>query len=177
MNPSNLNPSFSSFLSRHIGLNEGEQKEILQSMGLSSLEELMGESLPATLPLQKSLSLDSHAPLSEQEMLQRLETMMSQNQQYECLMGLGFHPCVLPQVIQRNLLENPGWYTAYTPYQAEISQGRLECLLHFQTMICDLTGMELANASLLDEASAAVESHGHGFKHCPWFRPRAEKHG
>ena len=111
------------------------------------LDQLISETVPDNIRLQNPLNLD--AAMSEQEYLQHIHDMASKNKVFKSYIGLGYHPSNLPAVIQRNILENPGWYTAYTPYQAEIAQGRLEALLNFQTMIADLTGMEIANASLL----------------------------
>ena len=125
-------------------------------VGANSIEELIQETVPDNIRLQSTLNLE--APLSEQEYLEHIHQLASKNKVYKSFIGMGYHPSNLPAVIQRNILENPGWYTAYTPYQAEIAQGRLEALLNYQTMITDLTGMELANASLLDESTAAAEA-------------------
>lgn len=145
-----------SFALRHIGPNEQEQKDMLQTLGVNSLDQLIYETIPDDIRLENPLNLDE--PMSEDEYLIHLHQMAKKNKVYKTYIGLGYHPCILPAVIQRNILENPGWYTAYTPYQAEIAQGRLEALLNFQTMITDLTGMEIANASLLDESTAAAEA-------------------
>ncbi|MCL4124888.1 UNVERIFIED_CONTAM: hypothetical protein GTU68_011093 [Idotea baltica] len=129
---------------------------MLKTIGVDSLDQLIYETIPDDIRLKKELDLDE--PMSEQEYLVYLNDVTKKNKVYKTYIGLGYHPTILPPVIQRNILENPGWYTAYTPYQAEIAQGRLEALLNFQTMITDLTGMELANASLLDESTAAAEA-------------------
>lgn len=144
-----------SFQRRHIGPNEKEQKEMLEAIGVESLEQLISETIPSDIRLKKSIELD--APVSEYEYLNHIEALSHKNKVFKSYIGLGYHEAILPSVIKRNILENPGWYTAYTPYQAEIAQGRLEALLNYQTMVCDLTGMELANASLLDESTAAAE--------------------
>ena len=120
------------------------------------MEELINQTIPNDIRLEKDLTLDM--AMSEQQYLEHIGELAEKNQVFKTYMGLGYHQAITPPVIQRNILENPGWYTAYTPYQAEIAQGRLEALLNFQTMVCDLTGMELANASLLDESSAAAEA-------------------
>jgi len=129
---------------------------MFKTIGVDSLDQLIFETLPDDIKLKKPLNLDE--PMSEQEYLTHIHELSKQNKTYKTYIGLGYHPTILPPVIQRNVLENPGWYTAYTPYQAEIAQGRLEALLNFQTMVTDLTGMELANASLLDESTAAAEA-------------------
>lgn len=145
-----------SFALRHIGPDSQEQKEMLNTIGVDSLDQLIYETLPDGIKLKKPLHLDE--PMSEHEYLVHIQKLSKKNKVYKTYIGLGYHPTILPAVIQRNILENPGWYTAYTPYQAEIAQGRLEALLNFQTMITDLTGMEIANASLLDESTAAAEA-------------------
>lgn len=145
-----------SFALRHIGPKERDGQEMLASIGMETMEELINKTIPGEIRLPNDLKLDE--AMSEQEFLVHMKTLSSKNKPYKTYIGLGYHAAVLPSVIQRNILENPGWYTAYTPYQAEISQGRLEALLNFQTMVIDLTGMEIANASLLDEATAAAEA-------------------
>ncbi|MDP9053681.1 MAG: aminomethyl-transferring glycine dehydrogenase [Acidobacteriota bacterium] len=130
--------------------------EMLKAIGVASIEELIAQTIPATI--RQSVPLDLPEALSEPEALARLREIASRNAVFTSLIGMGYHGTITPGVIQRNVLESPAWYTAYTPYQAEISQGRLEALLNFQTMICDLTGMDIANASLLDEATAAAEA-------------------
>ncbi|MAN58732.1 MAG: glycine dehydrogenase (aminomethyl-transferring), partial [Flavobacteriaceae bacterium] len=147
-----------SFALRHIGPRRSDLPKMLETVGAESLEQLIYETIPDDIRLQKDLKLDE--AMSEQEYLEHINELASKNKVYKTYIGLGYHQSVLPPVIQRNILENPGWYTAYTPYQAEIAQGRLEALLNFQTMVADLTGMELANASLLDEGTAAAEAMG-----------------
>ncbi|WP_440067431.1 aminomethyl-transferring glycine dehydrogenase [Tenacibaculum discolor] len=145
-----------SFQLRHIGPRVKDQDQMLQTIGIESLDQLIYETIPDDIRLQKELDL---APaMSEYEYLNHINELGAKNKVFKSYIGLGYHEAILPSVIQRNILENPGWYTAYTPYQAEIAQGRLEALLNYQTMICDLTGMELANASLLDESTAAAEA-------------------
>jgi len=144
------------FVSRHVGPREEDIRHMLATVGAQSLEHLIETTLPPSIHLQDPLDLPRSR--NETETLQRLRELASQNRVLHSMIGMGYHETVLPSVIQRNVLENPGWYTAYTPYQAEISQGRLEALLNFQQMICDLTGMPIANASLLDEATAAAEA-------------------
>jgi glycine dehydrogenase len=145
-----------SFQLRHIGPSPAEQEKLLSAIGVSSLEQLIDETVPDDIRLKTSLQLE--APMSEYEYLHHIEEVSKKNSVFKSYIGLGYHEAIVPSVIKRNILENPGWYTAYTPYQAEIAQGRLEALLNYQTMICDLTGMELANASLLDESTAAAEA-------------------
>ena len=144
------------FVNRHISLNEADQQAMLAKIGVSDIEELIGQTIPDSIRLAKDLDISE--PLSEQEMLDHSKELASQNLLFENYIGFGYHNTILPSVIQRNILENPSWYTAYTPYQAEIAQGRLEALLNFQTVVCDLTGFKLANASLLDESTAAAEA-------------------
>ena len=144
------------FALRHIGPRENDQKLMLQTVNADTIEQLISETVPANIRLKKDLDLDE--AMTEYEYTNHINNLSKLNKTYKTYIGLGYHPTILPAVIQRNILENPGWYTAYTPYQAEIAQGRLEALLNFQTMITDLTGMELANASLLDESTAAAEA-------------------
>ncbi len=145
-----------SFALRHIGPRPEDGKKMLGAIGLSDMEELIDQTVPSSIrlghPLQIGEACNEHSVLAE------LQAMASKNKIRRSFIGMGYHDCITPFAIQRNILENPGWYTAYTPYQAEISQGRLEALLNFQTMIADLTGMEMANASLLDEGTAAAEA-------------------
>lgn len=148
--------SESRFTSRHIGLRPPDVERMLGSMGLGSLEELIDQTLPESIRLKSELDLPEGS--SEDELLGRLQEIGALNRVFRSYIGMGYHDTIVPGVIQRNILENPGWYTQYTPYQAEISQGRLEALLNFQTTVIDLTGMEIANASLLDEATAAAEA-------------------
>jgi glycine cleavage system P protein (glycine dehydrogenase) len=144
------------FSRRHIGLDECELQEMLTALGLTSLDQLMDETIPVSIRIKKPLDLTP--PSTEYCYLEELRKVASKNKVFKTFIGLGYYDCVTPGVIQRNILENPGWYTQYTPYQAEISQGRLEALINFQTMVTDLTGMEIANASLLDEGTAAAEA-------------------
>ena len=145
-----------SFLIRHIGPRDEDIKKMLKTIKAKSLDQLIDETLPNDIKLKRPIELDN--PLSESEYLMHLKKISGLNKVYKSYIGLGYNRSYLPAVIQRNILENPGWYTAYTPYQAEISQGRMEALLNFQTMITDLTGMEISNASLLDESTAAAEA-------------------
>ena len=147
-----------SFQIRHIGPNPQEQKEMLAAIKADSLEQLISETIPTDIRLKENLDLEP--AMSEYEYLNHIQELASRNKVFKSYIGLGYHEAIVPSVIQRNILENPGWYTAYTPYQAEIAQGRLEALLNYQTMICDLTGMELANASLLDEGTGCSRSNG-----------------
>jgi glycine dehydrogenase len=144
------------FARRHIGPSPRDVDAMLESVGATSLGALMGETLPSSIRQRKPLDLGT--PLSETEALAHMTALAAQNQVFTSLIGQGYCGTILPPVIQRNILENPAWYTAYTPYQPEISQGRLEAMFNFQTMICDLTGLDVANASLLDEATAAAEA-------------------
>ncbi|MFP4328314.1 MAG: aminomethyl-transferring glycine dehydrogenase [Paracoccaceae bacterium] len=141
---------------RHIGPSPSEMAEMLEVVGAGSLEALIDDTVPAAI--RQAEPLDFGKPLSERELLHRMREVAAKNKVLTSLIGMGYHGTVTPPVIQRNILENPAWYTAYTPYQPEISQGRLEALLNFQTMISDLTGLEIANASLLDEATACAEA-------------------
>lgn len=146
----------SEFKKRHIGPNAKETEEMLITIGVASIEELVNKTIPASIRLQKNLSLPN--AMSEFEYLCELQKLAAKNKLYKTYIGQGYYNTITPSVILRNVLENPGWYTQYTPYQAEISQGRLESLLNFQTMVIDLTGLPIANASLLDEATAAAEA-------------------
>src|SRR6185437_8252687 len=145
-----------SFIPRHIGPSSADVEAMLELLGYDSLDALIDATVPAGIRLQRPLAI--HAPMSEYEALATLRAVAKKNQICRSYLGLGYSDCITPPVIQRNVLENPGWYTAYTPYQAEIAQGRLEALLDFQTMVIDLTGLEIANASLLDEGTAAAEA-------------------
>ncbi len=145
-----------SFALRHIGIREEDLPKMFKTIGIDSIDELIDQTIPKDIRLMKDLPLDE--PMSEHEFLNHIHALSRKNEVFTSYIGLGYHESITPSVIKRNILENPGWYTAYTPYQAEIAQGRLEALLNFQTMICDLTGMELANASLLDESTAAAEA-------------------
>lgn len=144
------------FSERHIGPREQEVNAMLSAVGVTSVEELINQTIPSKIRLQKELNLS--APMTEYEYLNHIKELSHKNKVFKSYIGLGYYNTILPSVIKRNIFENPGWYTAYTPYQAEISQGRLEALLNFQTMVIDLTGMEIANASLLDEGTAAGEA-------------------
>ena len=144
------------FVRRHIGPSPRDIAAMLETVGASSLKGLMAETLPSSI--RQKAPLDLGSPLGETEALAHMRELASKNQVFTSLIGQGYSGTILPAVIQRNILENPAWYTAYTPYQPEISQGRLEALFNFQTMICDLTGLDVANASLLDEATAAAEA-------------------
>ena len=146
----------STFARRHIGPSPGDIEAMLATVGASSLEALIAQTMPSSI--RRTLPLDCGPGLSETEALGRMREIATQNYVYTSLIGMGYHGAILPAVIQRNILENPAWYTAYTPYQPEISQGRLEALLNFQTMVCDLTSLDVANSSLLDEATAAAEA-------------------
>jgi len=151
-----LDPMTDQFVNRHNGPNAQDVQAMLKKVGAPSLDALIEQTVPAAIRLKKPLNLPEG--MREHAYLQHLRGIAAKNKPYRSYIGLGYYDTVLPPVIQRNVLENPGWYTAYTPYQAEIAQGRLEALLNFQTMITDLTGMEIANASLLDEATAAAEA-------------------
>jgi glycine dehydrogenase len=147
------------FVERHIGPNDAEVAEMLRTLGVASLDALTDAAIPAGIRLSKPLKLaEGLAERGEHGVSQLLAEMAAKNQVTRCCLGMGYYDCITPPVIQRNVLENPAWYTAYTPYQAEIAQGRLEALLNFQTMVSDLTGLAAANASLLDEATAAAEA-------------------
>ncbi|MCP4884704.1 MAG: aminomethyl-transferring glycine dehydrogenase [Flavobacteriales bacterium] len=145
-----------SFVLRHLGPGQNEVSEMLDTIGVSSLDELIYNTIPNDIRLKNVLNLPE--AMSENEFASHIQKLGSKNKQYKSYIGLGYHPTTLPAVIQRNIFENPSWYTSYTPYQAEISQGRLEALLNFQTVISDLTGLPVANSSLLDEGTAAAEA-------------------
>src|SRR6185437_4233271 len=144
------------FARRHIGPSPSDVLAMLETVDAASLNELIGQTIPKDIRLREQLVLPP--ALSEPEALARAREVAAENTKMTSLIGQGYYGTILPAVIQRNILENPAWYTAYTPYQPEISQGRLEALFNFQTMICDLTGLDVANASLLDEATAAAEA-------------------
>jgi len=144
------------FASRHIGPRDTEKEQMLQAIGAASIDQLMDETIPDNIRLREAMNLPP--AMTEQEFMEHIESLGRENSIFKSYIGMGYHGTIMPGVIQRNILENPGWYTAYTPYQAEIAQGRLEALLNFQTMVMELTGMELANASLLDESTAAAEA-------------------
>ena len=144
------------FSQRHIGPNPAEKAAMLAKSGVSSIDELIDKTIPAHIRLNRELVIDN--ALSEQEYLNHIQELGKKNKVFRSFIGMGYNETIVPSVILRNVLENPGWYTAYTPYQAEISQGRLEALLNFQTMVLELTGLEIANASLLDEGTSAAEA-------------------
>src|SRR4026209_878292 len=144
------------FISRHIGPNEAETKSMLKTIGVSSIDDLISKTVPASIRMNHELSIP--AAMSEHEYLKHIKEISLKNKDFANYIGQGYYDTITPSVILRNIFENPGWYTQYTPYQAEISQGRLESLLNFQTMVSDLTGLPIANASLLDEATAAAEA-------------------
>ena len=144
------------FALRHIGTGENDLNHMLQTIGVDSLDQLIFETIPDDIRLKNELNLDE--PMTEYEYLNHIQELGKKNKVFKSYIGLGYNPAIVPAVIQRNIFENPGWYTAYTPYQAEIAQGRLEAILNFQTTVIELTGMEIANASLLDESTAAAEA-------------------
>ena len=144
------------FIHRHIGPSEKDISEMLKTLKLSSLDDLINRAVPDSIRMSGELNLPDSLP--EVETIEEIKDIANRNRIVKSMIGMGYHNTKMPSVIQRNLFENPGWYTAYTPYQPEVSQGRLEALLNFQQMIIDLTGMEIANASLLDEATAAAEA-------------------
>ena len=144
------------FALRHIGPRENDVAHMLKTIGASSLEQLIDETIPSDIRLQADLDLP--AAMTEYEFANHIYNLGNKNKVFQSYIGLGYNAAIIPAVIQRNVFENPGWYTAYTPYQAEIAQGRLEAILNFQTTVIELTGMEIANASLLDEGTAAAEA-------------------
>ncbi len=144
------------FALRHIGPRESDLNHMFKTIGVENLDQLIYETIPNDIRLKNDLNLE--APMTEYEYLSHIQELGQKNKLFKSYIGLGYHPTIVPAVIQRNIFENPGWYTAYTPYQAEIAQGRLEAILNFQTMVMELTGMEIANASLLDEGTAAAEA-------------------
>ena len=141
---------------RHIGISKKDEEQMLRKIGVSSLDELIDKTIPANIRLKEPLALPE--AMTEYEFGQHIAALAAKNKLYTTYIGMGWYNTVTPAVIQRNVFENPVWYTSYTPYQTEVSQGRLEALLNFQTAVCDLTGMPLANCSLLDEATAAAEA-------------------
>lgn len=145
-----------SFQKRHIGINEAEHVEMLKALNVNSLDELIEQTVPDNIRLKNELDLPD--AMAESEYLSHLRTIAQKNKIYKNYIGRGYYGTITPNVILRNVFENPGWYTQYTPYQAEIAQGRLESLLNFQTMVSDFTGLPIASASLLDEATAAAEA-------------------
>ncbi|MBU3745536.1 MAG: glycine dehydrogenase (aminomethyl-transferring), partial [Sediminibacterium sp.] len=161
---SNFPTSHSSeFESRHIGPREHDTREMLATIGVAGLDELIQQTIPNSIRVQREPVIP--APLTEYGYLQLMREIAAKNQLFKNFIGQGYYGTITPSVILRNIFENPGWYTQYTPYQAEISQGRLESLLNFQTMVSDLTGLPIANASLLDEATATAEAMAMIFHH------------
>ena len=144
------------FIYRHIGTNENDQVSMLKTIGCSTMDELIDKTIPSSIRLKASVDVGSG--MSENQYLDNLKKIAQQNKVFKSYIGEGYYNTFTPSVILRNVFENPGWYTAYSPYQAEIAQGRLEALLNYQTMVSELTGMEIANASLLDEGTAAAEA-------------------
>src|SRR5680860_786088 len=157
-----MNPSLAElfaaddFVARHIGPRPDDLRTMLATIGVASVDQLVDETVPASIRMTDDLDLPG--PRSETDVLDELRSLAAQNVVATSLIGMGYSGTITPPVIQRYVLENPAWYTAYTPYQPEISQGRLEALLNYQTMVADLTGLDIANASLLDEATAAAEA-------------------
>src|SRR5688572_23488000 len=147
-----------SFIGRHIGPSPDDVRSMLSTLGFGTIDEFIDATIPDSIRFRRTLVVGE--PRTELDVLTEMRAIASRNRVFRSYLGMGYSDCITPPVIQRNILENPGWYTAYTPYQAEIAQGRLEALLNFQTMVMDLTAMEIANASLLDEATAAAEAMG-----------------
>ncbi|CAF4253859.1 unnamed protein product [Rotaria magnacalcarata] len=156
------NPAYD-FVRRHVGPNARQTKEMLQILGVKSVDELIDKTVPSAIKFRGTMNIPE--ALSEHRALKEIEDIAMQNEVWRSYIGLGYNNCIIPTVIQRNLFENPGWYTQYTPYQAELSQGRLESLLNYQTAISDITGLPVANASLLDEGTAAGEAIAMCFRH------------
>ncbi len=144
------------FVNRHNGPSENDVINMLDRLGLSSIDQLINKTIPDDIRLKDKLNIDDG--LSEYEYLNHIRKISKKNKIFKTYIGMGYYNTIVPPVILRNVFENPGWYTSYTPYQAEISQGRLEALLNFQTMVSDLTGLPIANSSLLDEGTAAAEA-------------------
>ena len=155
-NMSNISFNSDQFSIRHNSVSKEDEKIMLEQIGVESLDKLISLTIPDSIRLKNDLNLDN--PRTENEFLSHFKTLSQKNKKYKSYIGMGYYDCYTPNVIKRNILENPGWYTAYTPYQAEIAQGRMEALINYQTMVTDLTGMELSNASLLDEGTAASEA-------------------
>ena len=153
---SNISFNSDQFSTRHNSVSKKDEKIMLEKIGVESLDKLISLTIPDSIRLKNDLNLDN--PRTENEFLSHFKTLSQKNKKYKSYIGMGYYDCYTPNVIKRNILENPGWYTAYTPYQAEIAQGRMEALINYQTMVTDLTGMELSNASLLDEGTAASEA-------------------
>ena len=152
------------FIQRHIGSSKEEQKVMLKELGYNNLDELIAKTVPEKILLKENLSIGE--PNSEYKALRKLKDISQKNKIYSNFIGMGYYGNYTPYVILRNILENPGWYTSYTPYQPEVAQGRLEMLLNFQQMVIDFTGMDIANASLLDEGTAAAEAMGLSYRIC-----------
>jgi len=150
------------FIQRHIGPSENEQDVMLQELGFKSLDELIKKTVPEKILFKGNLDIGD--PNSEYKALRKLKTISKKNKIFSSFIGMGYYGTYTPYVILRNILENPGWYTSYTPYQPEVAQGRLEMLLNFQQMIIDFTGMDIANASLLDEGTAVAEAIGLSYR-------------
>jgi len=148
--------SYDQFVDRHIGPNNYDITQMLETIGLNSIEQLINRSVPESIRSKEKLNIGDG--VSEKTLIEKLKIIAEKNVMMKSYIGMGYYNCITPPVIQRNILENPGWYTQYTPYQAEISQGRLEALINFQTMVCDLTALPISNASLLDEATSAAEA-------------------
>lgn len=160
---SEITPSSDAFCRRHIGPDAEEEKEMLRTLNLQNIDELIDKTLPSAIKYTRTLEMDE--ALSEPDLLEKLRQLAKHNQIWRSYIGMGYHNCHVPTTILRNILENPGWYTSYTPYQPELAQGRLESLLNFQTVVSDLTGLDIANASLLDEATAAAEAMALCYRH------------
>ena len=158
------NPS--EFIARHIGIDAAEEARMLQAVGAPSRQALMDEIVPPSIV--RSRPMDIPPAITEAAALAELKGIAAKNQVFKSFIGQGYYGTHTPGVILRNILENPAWYTAYTPYQAEISQGRMEALVNFQTLVCELTAMDIANASMLDEATAAAEAMAHATPTSPW---------
>ena len=163
-------PAQQSFLPRHIGPTSAEQRLMLNKLDMTSMDALMHQVVPDDIRMEGKLDIPEG--ISEEAALDELAEKLGRNKIAKPMIGQGYHGTFVPPVIQRNMLENPGWYTSYTPYQPEISQGRLEMLFHFQTLISELSGLPIANASLLDEATAVAEAAGLAFRHHRGKRPR-----
>jgi len=144
------------FSLRHIGPRKSEINEMLEELGLKNIDELIEKTIPESIHIKSELNIGNG--LDEFSLLKKIKSIASKNKVARSYIGTGYYGTITPPVIQRNILENPGWYTAYTPYQAEISQGRLEALLNYQTMVTEMTGLNISNASLLDESTAAAEA-------------------
>ena len=153
---SNISFNSDEFSIRHNSITVEDEASMLKQIGVESLDELIKLTIPDSIRLEQDLNLEK--PKTENEFLSHFKNLVLKNKKFKSYIGTGYYDCFTPNVIKRNILENPGWYTAYTPYQAEIAQGRMEALINYQTMVTDLTGMELSNASLLDEGTAASEA-------------------